>query len=242
MGADKIRGIVLNQIRYSDTSLIVKVYTDTFGLQSYLIKGVFQKRSKFRPALFQPMSVIQFVSQHKQGKELHYMQEISLEISFHQLHQDMGKNAVLMFMSELLSHAIHSQESDPDLFDFLIQTIQWLDLTTGSYAAFPHYLMLELSRFLGFYPKNNSFSNGATFDMMEGQYKKQQPEHPYFLDESLSDYLHQLASIVPEQLASLKWNPNYRRQLLGELINYYKLHLPGFNGLKSHEILRVVLG
>ncbi|HOI33545.1 MAG TPA: DNA repair protein RecO C-terminal domain-containing protein, partial [Bacteroidales bacterium] len=197
--------------------------------------------SKFRPALFQPMNVIEFVSQHKPGRELHYMQEISLEISFHQLHQDMGKNAVLMFMSELLSLAIHSQESDPDLYDFLIQTIQWLDLTNGSYAAFPHYLMLELSRFLGFYPKNNSYSNGAIFDMMEGQYKKHQPEHPYFLNESLSDYLHQLAAVVPEQLASLHWNPGLRRQLLAELINYYKLHIPGFKGLKSHEILRVVL-
>jgi DNA repair protein RecO (recombination protein O) len=187
------------------------------------------------------MSVIHFVSQQKQGRELHYMQEVGLELHFHQLHQDMGKNAVVMFMSELLSHAIHSQEPEQDLFDFLLQTLQWLDLTSDSYAAFPHFLMLELSRFLGFYPKINNYQPLAVFDMMEGQFKKHQPEHPYFLNETLSEYLHQLALVRPDQLASLQWDPNLRRQLLGELINYYKLHVPGFNGLKSHEILKVIL-
>ncbi|MDN5349528.1 MAG: repair protein RecO [Bacteroidales bacterium] len=241
MSSDKSRGIVLQQIRYSDNSLIVKVFTEHFGLQSYLIKGAFQKRSRFRPALFQPMSVIHFVSQQKRRRELHYMQEIGLEVHFHQLHQDMGKNAVVMFMSELLSHAIHSQEPEQDLFDFLLQTLQWLDLTGDSYASFPHYLMLELSRFLGFYPKINSYQPQAVFDMMEGQFKKHQPEHPYYLNETLSEYLHQLALVRPDQLPSLQWNPNLRRQLLVELINYYKLHVPGFNGLKSHEILKVIL-
>jgi len=76
---------------------------------------------------------------------------------------------------------------------------------------------------------------------MEGQFKKHQPEHPYFLNETLSEYLHQLASKRPDQLASLQWDSAWRRQLLGELINYYKLHVPGFNGLKSHEILKVIL-
>jgi DNA repair protein RecO (recombination protein O) len=77
--------------------------------------------------------------------------------------------------------------------------------------------------------------------MMEGQFKKHQPEHPYYLNETLSEYLHQLALVRPDQLPSLQWNPNLRRQLLVELINYYKLHVPGFNGLKSHEILKVIL-
>jgi len=241
MSSEKSRGIVFQQIRYSDSSLIVKVFTEHFGLQSFLIKGAFKKKSLFRPALFQPMNVIHFVSKQKQRQDLHFMQEVGVEIPLHQLHKDMGKNAVVMFMSELLSQSIHSQEPEQELFDFILKAIQWLDLTEQTYAYFPHYLMLELSRFLGFYPKVTQYKPHSFFDMMEGQFKPHQPQHPYFFNQTQSEYIHQLALTSPEKFSALRWIPEQRRQLLSQLINYYKLHVPGFNGLKSHEILRVIL-
>ena len=36
---DKIQGVVLQSLRYGDSSLIVKVFTRNFGLRSYMLKG-----------------------------------------------------------------------------------------------------------------------------------------------------------------------------------------------------------
>jgi len=238
---DKTRGIVLQHFRYSDTSLIVKIFTEQFGLRSYLIKGAFQRRSKFRPALFMPMTIIEFVQASKPGKELHFMNEVSVVSHFHQLHQSVKKNAVVMFMSELLSRTIQEEETNLPLFDFLNTSLLWLDLRPGGFAAFPLFLMVELSRYLGFYPKKNTYQPGYYFDAMAGLFRQNPPEHPYYLNQQLSDYLFQLPEIGLEAIGNITWSNADRRDLMQELINYYKLHIPGFHGLKSHEILKIVL-
>ncbi|MDA3944871.1 MAG: DNA repair protein RecO [Bacteroidetes bacterium] len=241
MTPEKSRGIVLQHIRFSDTSLIVKIFTEEFGVRSYLIKGAYQKHSKFRPAIFLPMSIIEFVQTSKIGKELHFMKEVSVNYHFHQLHQLVEKNAIVMFMSELLSRTIQEEEPNVTLFRFLYNSLLWLDLRPTAYSDFPLYLMIELSRYLGFYPKSSTFQPDYYFDLMAGIFKNNMPEHPYYLDKKLSAKLFQLSGTALDTLSNLAWSNADRRGLLQELINYYKLHIPGFQGLKSHEVLKTVL-
>ncbi|MCK9450805.1 MAG: DNA repair protein RecO [Bacteroidales bacterium] len=241
MVSDKTSGIVLQHIRYSDTSLIVKIFTEKFGLQSYLIKGAYQKRSKFRPALFMPMTIVEFVQASKSGRELHFMKEVSVVSQFHQLHQSVKKNAIVMFMSELLSRTIQEEETNLPLFDFLRTSLLWLDLRQDNVGTFPLYLMVELSRYLGFYPKKNTYQQGYCFDAMAGLFRQGAPEHPYYLSPPLSNHLHQLLEMGLESNENFLLSNAERRTLMQELIDYYKLHIPGFHGLKSHEILKAVL-
>lgn len=241
MVSDKTKGIVLQHFRYSDTSLIVKIFTEQFGLQSYLIKGAYQKHSKFRPALFLPMMIVEFVKTSKTGRELHFIKELSVVSHFHQLHQSVKKNAIVFFMSELLSRTIQEEETNKPLFDFLTNSLLWLDLRPKDFAGFPLYLMVELSRYLGFYPKKNTYQQGFHFDAMAGLFRQGAPEHPYFSSPQLSNQLHQLLEMGLESHGNISWNNTERRELMQELIDYYKLHIPGFHGLKSHEILKTVL-
>ncbi len=241
MVSDKTSGIVLQHFRYSDTSLIVKIFTEQFGLQSYLVKGAYQKYSKFRPALFMPMTIVEFVQASKTGRELHFIKELSVVSHFHQLHQSVKKNAIVMFMSELFSRTIQEEETNKPLFDFLKNSLLWLDLRPSNFASFPLYLMVELSRYLGFYPKKNTYQTGFYFDSMAGLFRQNAPEHPYYLNPKLSSHLHQLLETSLESSGNISWSNTERRELLQEMIDYYKLHIPGFHGLKSHEILRTVL-
>lgn len=239
--ADKTLGIVLQQLRYSDSSLIAKIFTKQSGLQSYMIKGAYSKHSRFKPAYFQPMTIVEFVVSRGRQKDLRFMTEIGLGYHFQTLQQHPVKNAIIMFMSELLYKSLPDQESDENLFSFIFDSLVWLDLTTDSGADFPLFFTLELSRYLGFYPKLNSFHEHSNFDLIEGVFKSAVPAHPYFLTKEFSTLLAKLSSNKIDQIAQLKLKNEERKQLLQELILYYQLHVPGFKGLQSHEILRTIL-
>ena len=167
---DKTEGIVLQSVRYGDTSLIVKVFTRNFGLKSYMVKGAFNRGSKNRAALFQNLNLIQYVEAGKPNKSsLGYLKDVQLSTVYHSLPFVMNKSAIMMYISELLSKTITEQEQNTTLYDFIVQSVQWLDLVEQDYANFPLYFTLELTRHLGFYPKPNH-EPGFCFDMMEGSF------------------------------------------------------------------------
>ncbi len=235
------RGIILQAIKYSDSSLIAKVFTEKLGLQSYLVKGAYNRRSKFRPALFQPMTLIELVANHRPNKDLHFLSEISLELPYSSIPFNMKKNAMILFFSELLSKSIKEEEANPELFAFLHQSMHWLDLCKDRFVDFPLYFCLELSRYLGFYPKLEASGSFPVFDLLNGLFLKNQPSHTYYVLEPISQNLRLLCHTPLDHLALLKWSNEERRQLLAVFIDYYRLHLPGVKSLHSQDVLRQVM-
>lgn len=235
------RGIVLQAIKYSDSSLIAKIFTETAGLQSYLIKGAYGRKSKFRAALFQPMTLIDFVGSNRPNKELHFMTEIGLEMPYNSIPFNMQKNAVVLFISELLTKTIREEEANSSLFDFIHRSMEWLDLCQSKFANFPLYFTLELSRYLGFYPKPDASRSLPVFDLLNGQFISGVPSHTYYVTAPLGDYLASLCHCQLENIDSMELSNTYRRQLLAVLIDYYKLHVPGFRGMQSQDVLRTVM-
>ncbi|MFA4853518.1 MAG: recombination protein O N-terminal domain-containing protein, partial [Bacteroidales bacterium] len=66
----KSRGIVLHSIKYSDSSLIVKIYTENFGLQSYILRSARNRKSKMKVGIFQPLALLNFVVSHNKKRGL----------------------------------------------------------------------------------------------------------------------------------------------------------------------------
>ena len=95
----KTRGIVLNYIKYGDTSIICKIYTEQFGLQSYIINGIRKSKSK-NIGLFQPLNILDLVVYHKKTSGLQRIKESKLDYAYKTLHLDMKKISVCFFLSE----------------------------------------------------------------------------------------------------------------------------------------------
>ena len=239
---DKLQGVVLQSIRYGDTSLIVKIYTRNFGLQSYIIKGAFRHTSKSRTAFFQPLNVIEFVVS---GKNIHstlgYIKDVQMVFFYQTLFSEMKKTAILMYVAELLSKSLTEQEQNLALYDFIVHSLQWLDLTEENYANFPLVFTLELSRFLGFYPKTNDASL-PFFDMMEGHFVSSAPIHPYYLGNDSAAILSIMLNQDLEKTMRLPLNLTQRRNLLDGVITFMRLHAPFLKNLQSIEVLQSVLG
>ena len=238
---DTIQGIVLQSIRYGDTSLIVKVFTRSLGLRSYMVKGAFNHNAKSRAALFQNLHLINYVETGKPNKSsLGYMKDVQLSTVYQSIPFEMHKSAILMYVSELLSKTLTEQEQNEPLYDFIERSLLWLDLVHQDYANFPLFFTLELTRHLGFYPKTNH-ETGYCFDMMEGSFAHDYPLHPYYLDKEDALLLSQLLNAGIDEACHIPLNVGQRRALLDGLIVFMRLHAPVMKDFHSHEVLKTVL-
>lgn len=237
----KLQGIVLQTVRYGDTSLIVKMYTQSNGLQSFIAKGVGGKKSSLRNAFFQPLTLLQFVqSGHPSNGHLGYLKDPEVLYAYKTIPMKMDKNAILFYIDELLTRTLTQQEQNETLFQFIYQSLLWLDLVETGYANFPIYFTLELSRFLGFYPKCN-YENGFSFDMMEGQFVHDMPIHPYAFDAERSAQFACFLNLGINNLPDVFLSGDQRSELLEGIITFMRLHAPVLKGMQSHEIVRDIL-
>ena len=238
---DKTEGIVLQSLRYGDTSLIVKVFTRQHGMKSYMLKGAFNHSSKNRAALFQNLNVVSYVEVNApKSHNLNYLKDAQIAMAYHSLPFVMNKSAIMMYVSELLSKTITEQEQNEALYNFVFQSVVWLDLVESGYANFPLYFTLELSRFLGFYPQSD-YKADTYFDMMEGHFVASLPVHPYYMDKEQSMVLAQLMNLGIDEMASVPMSGLQRNDLLDRILTFMRLHAPVLKGLQSHEVLKAVL-
>jgi len=235
------RGIVFKYLKYSESSIIAKIYTESYGLQSYIVKGVRSKRSQTKLALFQPLTLIELVAFHKENKSIHHLKEVRLAYPYQSIPMEMEKRSVLFFLNELLYRSVKEETANTELFEWLFNTMTWFDLTTGKIHNFHLVFMLQLSRFLGFYPKNSPGKTQSVFDLQEGQFTDAIPSHPQFIQGKVVYRLEGLFASTFEDSQSLEITNSDRRKLLDILVMYYRLHLPGFGEMKSLEVLKTIL-
>ena len=231
----KTKAIVLQTIKYGDSSLIVKMLTKESGVQSYMVKGVFGKKSKMKAALFQNMTLLEIVADSG-NNSLGFIREISLSHCYKSIATDIEKSTIIIFISELLSKSISESESDTELFDFIYDSMIWLDDATSDYANFPIAFAIQLSKFLGFFPNIDTYSEGSSFDLLDGNFKMTQNDL-YQIDTELSKHFYSICDPQSEVLL----NNAIRRKLLESIVTYYKLHANEVRDIKSYEILRTLL-
>lgn len=235
------KGIVLKYYPYGESSIIVKIFTEVFGLQSYIVKGVFSKRSKTGLAVFQPLNLIEFLAYRKENKTLHYLKEPSVAFHYQSIPFDLIKRSIVFFLSELMYKTIREETPDKPLFEWLYNTLTWFDLTGKNMLNFHLVFMIQLSRFLGFYPKPEVDDTSLYFDLQEGKFVHHQPSHAKYISGKETRILRDLCTCTLEHSDSLKIITSERRSLIDQLITYYQLHLPDFGSMKSVEVLKSVL-
>lgn len=237
----KTKGIVLHSIKYSETSVIVKIYTELFGLQSYLFKGIHGRTSKFRPVYFQTLTLLDMEVYHRQKHNIQSAKEIRFAYPYQQIPYDIRRSSVALFMNELIYKSIREEEANPSLFGFLWQALLQLDTLEDHLGCFHLVFCMQLTRFLGIMPHNNYSADAPIFNLRDGNFQAGIPEHHSCLNLPESQSFHLLLTTPLELYGTLSFSPAIRNRLLETMITYYQLHLPGFKGLQSHHVLHSVL-
>ena len=241
----KTKGIVLRCVKYGDTSIIASIYTELFGLQSYLVKGIRKTTKKGASNInhFAPAAILDLQVYHNEFKQLQFIKEYQWAYLYENIYYDVVKNAVAMFAIELLQHSIKQPENNPDLFYFIEKSLKDLDQSNESATAnFPLYFSLKLGEQLGFEIQGNYTLETPVLDLQEGYYIHESPIHPFFIEGNLASLTTDIIHFKEvNQLSILKLNRVIRRQLIEHYIQYFSLHISNFIELRSLEVLKEVL-
>lgn len=232
------KAIVFTALKYGDTSLIVKAFTASDGVKSYLLRGVLSsKKGKLKSAYFQPLTQLEIVANHKNKGSLESIREAKVYYHYQTLYANMAKNAMALFLAELLGNSIREEEKNEDLFQFLEASLQWLDVH-DEIANFHLYFMLSLTRFLGFYPDVYQLDR-PYFDLLEGEFVAKETLNPMLRGENIY-YFKAFLGTNFDAIHTIKMKKTNRQELLKSLVLYFELHLQGFKKPKSLAVLNEV--
>ncbi|MDD3876716.1 MAG: DNA repair protein RecO [Bacteroidales bacterium] len=233
-------GIVFKHYKYSENSIICKIYTEAFGIKSYLIKGVNGKSKKFKPALFQPLTILDLVVLDKENRNLQFVKEIQCAEQLNSIPFNIYKSSVALFIAEILLKSIKEEEPNAALYGYVKHFIQLLDKTEKNYSNFHLLFLLHLTQYLGFFPKKRNVENLFFFDMREGRFVADKPLHSNYMDKVLSTHFHDLFNMDYNNCDKLCLNGQIRAQLLEKLVVYYAIHLEGMGKINALEVLKMV--
>ncbi len=234
------KGIVLYRQKYADNSMIVRIYTEKFGKQAYLIYGIGSKKNKSKSNLLQPLFLVDLTAYYKPEVGLQKAKEYTVSLPLHSLPNSIQKTTIAFFLAEIIDRALKENEADARCFNFIEKSIQIFDLLEESYANFHIIFLLQFCRHLGFFPENNYSDSRQIFDMISGKFIVGIPQHLHFLNAEKSRLLHSLFNILLNSTHLLSISTYERNEILDFFIEYYNLHLEKSGKLKSLEVLRSV--
>ena len=229
------RAFVIRSIKNGETSLIVSCYLEDIGYKTFIVKGVYSsKKSKFSKAHFFPLNIVNLNYSYSEGKNLGFIKEVKTEKLYKSLHLDIQKSSVIIFLSEILN-SIFKEETlvNKDLFNFLLNTLSWYD-QVNSCNNFHLKFLIELSRFIGFYPNINN-ENDSFFNLESGSTSAIQSIGANISGNDLILFKEFLGTEF-EDLNSMNTKNESRTRILNYIIDYYSLHLQMFKTPKSINV------
>ncbi|MDQ6722847.1 MAG: DNA repair protein RecO, partial [Thermoproteota archaeon] len=221
------KGIVLRTIKYGETSVVVNIFTELFGIQSYLINGVRTSGKTSKANFFQPSSILEMEVYHNELKNLQRIKEFKWSYLYKNILSDVTKNSVALYMIELLHKCLKQPENNIDLFQFTEDAFMQLDISDNAVTAnFPLYFCLHLSHFFGLKLEDDYSEINSILDLAEGRFTDTIPHHPNFLQADHSYFISQLLKVQhPDDLIEIKLNKSARKEMLFALQDFYALHI-----------------
>jgi DNA repair protein RecO (recombination protein O) len=237
------KGIVLRTVKYGETSVIASVFTELFGVQSYLVNGVRTSGRSGKAHLFQPSSLLEMEVYHNDLKNLQRIKDIKWSVVYKNILSDVIKNGVALFMVELLQKNLKQPETNEYLFHFCEDALLELDAADdGITANFPLYFSLQLAPFLGFRLQNNYSEKKNIFNLQEGNFSEENLIGMEHINADISFYFSELLKAIhPNDLREIKMNHKTRSSILKIMESFYAWHVPDFGSMKTLNVLSEIL-
>lgn len=238
--SEKINGIVLNVRKYNDRNCIVTLYTRERGKLAFISPTGTGKTSNIRRARLQPLSVIATELNYKPANELQRLGSINSPEIWTNIYFDPSKRAITLFISEFLYRLLNATMPDTQLYDFLLESLRFLDKMKENTNDFHIPFLVSLLSFSGIQPNVSEYKPGRVFEFSSGSFVPEiEATNPVLKGQDAEAVIF-ISKINFSNMKSLRLTSANRRQILYGLLNYYSYHFPGLGSLKSPEVLREI--
>ncbi len=225
-------------VRYNESDLIVKCYTKSHGILSFIVKGVLKsKRGRFKPSFFQVFSLLSVHCQIKNKDQLNYFKDVQPSEHLTSLQSNIYKGTLAMFIAEIVKSVIYEEEQNEELYTFLKNSILWLN-NSDNFSNFHLTFLTKLTSYIGFYPSLKNEDGETFFSLRDGHFLPY--EDKFCLNADYSSILKQLICMDANDYQNLNVDKHQRRKMLEILLHYYELHIENFKIPKSFDVLKRV--
>ena len=234
----KTQGIVLRSIKYGDHSLIVDMLIAEGERRSFVARVATGRKGAIRQLLFQPLSVLEVsYDDHAKGG-LYRIRQAVMAVPFSTIPFDASKTAMALFLAEFLYYATRDEQDNVPLYLYVEQSLRWLDGAEGPCPNFHLVLMMRLTRFIGFFPNTEDYHEGDYFDLLNGSFRSGLPHHANVVTAAEAAQINTLMRLQYETMHLFKMQRAERARCMDVILQYYRLHVPGFPELKSLDVLK----
>ncbi len=234
------RGIVLRSLRYSDSQMIVDIFTETSGTVSFIVRPSRKGRGATAAVAWQPLSLVEVTWEPRPRLSLQKPQELTLAHVWRSLPFEPSKTAMSLFLGEFLGHALHSEQANVVLFEYITNALTWFDESDEHYVNFHVVFLLHLTRFLGFLPNVDDWREGSYFDLVAATFTRTRPSHEHYLNKEESALVPKFLRMNIRSMRGVGLNGAMRRRALEITTAFYRLHIPEFPDLQSLSVLSEV--
>lgn len=232
--------IVLHQLKYSESSVIVTLYTEEFGRQSYMINGIRSPKSRAKMGVLQPLFLLEIQAYHKGGRDVQRMKEFKATSIYNDIPFNIVKSTMAMFLAEMLNKVLRSEEADASVFEFMQNAFVYFDSMESGSANFHLWFLTKMLGYLGFQLENNHSNLNVFFDMKAGAFVPQRPSFPNTPNTEESKFLAQLIDLEIQRIDDLAIDGITRSRLLTVILEYYAIHFDGLGSINSLKVLQEI--
>ncbi len=227
----KTKGIALHYHKYSESSVIAKIFTKEFGLQSFIINSIRQKKAKSKLGLLKPLSFLNLEIYKKSKPGIKRIKEISISKVLERMHYDINKSLLAVFIAEVLLKTLLEEKKEDSIFCYIETLVSELEKMSKVQNTFPLVFLINLSAYLGFYPSKEN-SELPFYDLQNGCFSKKAFSHSHFIS---GEDLQNFKTILFREKKNI--SQENRKKILLILLDYYKLHHHELKNLKSHKVI-----
>ena len=227
--------IALSSIKYSESSLIVKCFTLSEGIKSYLIKGIRSpKNNSLNVGLFQPLTILEIDANHKNTGNLESIRSAKILYPYKTIPFDIYKNSIVLFLSEILSKCIKEEEKNEALYSFIKNSMIWLD-SSSNYINFHIHFVIKFLKYLGISP-DESKTTFKGFDMINGAFSNSINTSNCMTGKVITHFKEFLGTNFDRNDLTIS-SSIQRKELLEFLMKYMQIHLEDFRRPNSLNIM-----
>ena len=236
---DKTEGIVLKTTKYSESSIIAKIFTKKYGVLSFILQGIRSSKNKQKGNILQPLNILNLEIYLKEQRNLNRIKEYTTNYIYKTMQVDFAKQSVAIFCIELISKCVKEHEVNERLYNYLTLFLTELDKETESIENKPLFFLLETASILGFEPSLQNILHGTYFNLETGRFEDTIAS-VNVLDAHETNMLKKMMAVYYEK-NELKLTSSERKLLLEKMLLYFRWHIADFSELKSPGILSEVL-
>lgn len=234
----KTEAIVLHTLKYGESKMIVDMFTKSQGRISFVVTIPKTAKSRLKKQYFQPMTLLEIGCDVRQRVQLQKLADARLWAPYVSIPSSPEKLAITLFVAEFLYHGLRSEQRNEPLFDYVADSLLWLDAAAEGYANFHLTFLIRLSRFLGFYPNLEGYEEQCVFDLRSGCFSREVPTHPDFLQPAEARLIHLMMRMDFPTMHLFRLSRYDRHRIMDVLLQYYRQHLPDFPEMKSLAVLQ----